>query len=341
SANAEAGQGACCSGVNRERLPGVAVKKNPSKEERQGLTRTWLHSRCSSAAGAAERRKYSEAPGCGPGRVVCSMYSKGSSWGILERGVAGRPFGLVRFDLLLQIGPSVPCPRACYVLRPRPLITSFLPARRRGAPRDCARLNPCYGGLMSALTGPTPQRTGSPSPRIGVGIDPSRYGHYAAFLRHALHPAADELSFAESAQGYGQLQKRLEQLALRHPDASFAIRLDIAGQYADNLLHFLHQLADPSQPQAGALAKRDLTISCGDPQRNKNYRAAHFGAKKSDAVEARACARFAVNEGPAPTPVLAPALRVLRQVAARLQAVVRQRTRLINQLHQLLAASFP
>jgi transposase len=34
-------------------------------------------------------------------------------------------------------------------------------------------------------------------------------------------------------------------------------------------------------------------------------------------------------------------LRTLRQVAARLQAVVRQRTRLINQLHQLLALTFP
>jgi transposase len=194
---------------------------------------------------------------------------------------------------------------------------------------------------MSVMTATAPQRTGSPSPRIGVGIDTSRYGHYAAFLRHDLHPAADELPFAESAQGYGQLRQRLEQLAQRHPDASFAIRLDVAGQYADNLLHFLHQLANPDQTTSATLARRTLTISCGDPQRNKNYRAAHFGAKKSDAVEARAAARFAVNERPAPTPVLSPALRALRQVASRLQAVVRQRTRLINQLHQLLAVSFP
>ena len=34
-------------------------------------------------------------------------------------------------------------------------------------------------------------------------------------------------------------------------------------------------------------------------------------------------------------------LRTLRQVAGRLQAVVRQRTRLINQLHHLLALTFP
>jgi hypothetical protein len=37
--------------------------------------------------------------------------------------------------------------------------------------------------------------------RIGVGIDTSRYGHYAAFLRDDLQPAAEELAFPESAAG--------------------------------------------------------------------------------------------------------------------------------------------
>ncbi len=194
---------------------------------------------------------------------------------------------------------------------------------------------------MSVMTGPTPKRTGCPSSRIGVGIDTSRYGHYAAFLRDDLQPAAAELSFVESAAGYAQLRQRLELLAQRHPGATFAIRVDVAGQYADNLLHFLHRLADCSASPPSLLTGRDITISCGDPQRNKNYRAALFGAKKSDAVEARACARFAVSERPAATPLLPAPLRLLRQVAARLQATVRQRTRLINQLHQLLALAFP
>jgi transposase len=194
---------------------------------------------------------------------------------------------------------------------------------------------------MSAMTATTPKRTGSPSTRIGVGIDTSRYGHYAVFLRDDLQPAAAELSFVESAAGYAQLRQRLELLAQRHPEATFAIRVDVAGQYADNLLHFLHRLADRSGPNPTPLAGRDITISCGDPQRNKNYRAALFGGKKSDAVEARACARYAVSERPAATPLVPAPLRVLRQVAARLQATVRQRTRLINQLHQLLALAFP
>jgi len=175
---------------------------------------------------------------------------------------------------------------------------------------------------------------------IGVGIDTSRYGHYAAFLKDKLQPAAAELQFAESAAGYTLLRKRLERIAQSHPAVHFLVRLDAAGQYADNLLHFLHQL------QAGLtgsplLSNATFTISCGDPQRNKNYRAALYGAKKSDPVEARAAARYALSERPTPTTALPAELRTVRQVASRLQAVVRQRTRLINQFHHLLALAFP
>jgi transposase len=175
------------------------------------------------------------------------------------------------------------------------------------------------------------QQTGADVPPIGVGIDTSRYGHYAAFLRHDLEQAAGELQFVESAAGYAQFRDRLQQIVARHGNVPFFVRLDAAGQYADNLLHFLHSLAPSFR----------VTISCGDPQRNKNYRAALFGGKKSDPVEARAAARYAVSERPASVKALPAELRTVRQVAGRLQAVVRQRTRFINQLHHLLALTFP
>ena len=166
---------------------------------------------------------------------------------------------------------------------------------------------------------------------FGVGIDVSRYGHYAAFLRDDLQPAADELAFAESAPGYEQLRDRLEGIVRRHGAARFVVRIDVAGQYADNLIHFLQRLSQTLP----------ITLSCGDPQRNKNYRAAVFGSQKSDPIEARAAARFALTERPAAMRPLADEMRGLRQIAGRLQAVVRQRTRLINQLHHLLALTFP
>jgi transposase len=185
-----------------------------------------------------------------------------------------------------------------------------------------------------------PQPAPAPTRRFGVGIDTSRYGHYAVFLRDDLQPAADELSFPESAAGYALLRQRLQRIVQRHGAVGFVIRLDAAGQYADNLLHFLHHRA-PAEPAAGASPAFTLTLSCGDPQRNKNYRAALFGSQKSDPVEARAAARFALSERPTPAAPMSPELRVLRQVAGRLQAVVRQRTRLINQFHHLLALTFP
>lgn len=178
---------------------------------------------------------------------------------------------------------------------------------------------------------PAPAAEGQAPRRVGVGIDTSRYGHYAVFLREGQQPAAAELAFAESAAGYAQLRRRLDRLAEPGP-AVLHVRLDAAGQYADNLLHFLRGLAWPGVT---------LEISCGDPQRNKNYRAALYGPQKSDPLEARAAARYALHERPVPAAVLTPELRLLRQVASRLQATVRQRTRLINQLHQLLALAFP
>jgi transposase len=175
--------------------------------------------------------------------------------------------------------------------------------------------------------------------RCGIGIDTSRYGHYAAFLRDDLQPAADGLQFAESAEGYSQFRQRLDRIVEHDGPVHFVVRLDTAGQYADNLLSFLHTL---NQPAATARAMAfAVTVSCGDPNRNKNYRAALFGPQKSDPVEARAAARFALSEQPTADRLLSLELRVLREVASRLQAVVRQRTRLINQLHHLMALIFP
>lgn len=172
----------------------------------------------------------------------------------------------------------------------------------------------------------------APATPIGVGIDTSRYGHYAAFLTADLQTAAADLEVVESAAGYARLRQRLLDVVARFGSVHFHVRLDAAGLYADNLLAWLGGL------QIDGAA---FTLSCGDTQRNKNYRVAVYGHQKSDPVEARSCARYALTERPKPGVVVPPALLPLRQVAGRLQAVVRQRTRLVNQLHQLPARTFP
>ena len=165
--------------------------------------------------------------------------------------------------------------------------------------------------------------------RIGVGIDTARYGHRVSFLRPDRQPAAKPMTVLESRAGYQTLQERLQQLHQQHPQAHFHIRIDAAGQYAANLEHFLRGLALP------------ITLSIGEPKRNKDYQKAHFPKRTTDDTESQAMARFAVVELPQATAAVAPATILLREVAGRLQAKVKPSTQALNRLHNLLARVFP
>jgi transposase len=165
--------------------------------------------------------------------------------------------------------------------------------------------------------------------RIGVGIDTARYGHRVSFLRPDRQPAAKPMTVLESRAGYMALQERLDQLHRQHPQAHFHVRIDAAGQYAANLEHFLRGLNLP------------MTLSIGEPKRNKDYQKAHFPKRTTDDTESQAMARFAIVELPGATTPVSPAMIMLREVAGRLQAKVKQSTQAINRLHNLLARVFP
>jgi transposase len=164
---------------------------------------------------------------------------------------------------------------------------------------------------------------------IGVGIDTARYGHRVSFLRPDRQLAAKALTVLENQDGYTALRERLEQLHQQHPLAHFHVRVDAAGQYAMNLERFLRSLALP------------MTISIGEPKRNKDYQKAHFAKRTTDDTESQAMARFAVVEQPKATPASPAAMDLLREIAGRLQAQVKQSTQAINRLHNLLARVFP
>jgi transposase len=105
--------------------------------------------------------------------------------------------------------------------------------------------------------------------------------------------------------------------------------MDAAGQYAANLEHFLRGLDLP------------ITLSIGEPKRNKDYQKAHFPKRTTDDTESQAMARFGVVETPAATPPVPCQMLLLREVAARLQAHVKQTTQASNRLHNLMARVFP
>jgi transposase len=174
-----------------------------------------------------------------------------------------------------------------------------------------------------------PATSAAPLDRIGVGIDTARYGHRVTFLRPDRQPAAKPLTVLENHDGYQSLQQRLEQLHRQHPQAQFNVRIDAAGQYSANLEHFLRGLDLP------------LTISIGEPKRNKDYQKAHFPKRTTDDTESQAMARFAVVEQPDATLPVPPQFGLLREVVSRLQAQVKQTTQAVNRLHNLMARAFP
>jgi hypothetical protein len=125
------------------------------------------------------------------------------------------------------------------------------------------------------------------------------------------------------------LRDRLHQLHQQHPHAHCQVRIDAAGQYASNLERFLRALPWP------------MTLSIGEPKRNRDYQQAPFPKRTTDATESLALARFAVLEQPAATAALPEALLRLREVAGRLQAQTKQSTQAVHRLHNLLARVFP
>jgi len=164
---------------------------------------------------------------------------------------------------------------------------------------------------------------------IGVGIDTARYGHMVSFLRPDHQPAAKKLLVMENDASYQALRERLEQLQQQHPQVHFHVRIDAAGQYANNLERFLRRLDLP------------MTLSIGEPKRNLDYQKAHFPKRQTDETESIALARFAVVEKPAATLAIPQEIGVLAEVAGRLQAQTKQATQAINRLHNLLARVFP
>ena len=172
----------------------------------------------------------------------------------------------------------------------------------------------------------------SPSPvRIGVGIDTARYGHRVAFLGDDKNPLRKPITVRENRAGYQLLLDSLQQLHKLHPLAPIHVRIDAAGQYAANLETFLRSISNPTR----------LVISVGEPKRNKDYRMAHFPKRTTDDTECLAMARFAVVEQPKQTAPIDPAFARLHEIACRLQAQVRDKTRAVNRLHNLLARVFP
>ena len=164
---------------------------------------------------------------------------------------------------------------------------------------------------------------------LGVGIDTARYGHHMTVLDAHKHEVEKPFRFRENAEGYQTVKQLFDRLVQKYGHVHLRVHVDAAGQYANNLLRWLQQL------------DYSMTVTVGQPARNKAYRTVHFDKRKADASESKACTRFAIVERPHATPLVPLAFVQLQMLLSQLAAIVRQRTRLVNQLHRNLTEYFP
>ncbi len=168
-----------------------------------------------------------------------------------------------------------------------------------------------------------------PTKHFGIGIDTARYGHHVSFMDENKCTARRPFHFNESAEGYQAFAKAIKDLRQKSPGCVLHIHVDAAGQYAENLLQWIH-----SQDW-------QAIVSVGQPARNKAYRKVHYDKRKADPIESLACARFAIVERPPAMQQTPPEFSVLRDAVAQMEASAKARTAMINQLHNMLARAFP
>ncbi|WP_146599031.1 transposase [Novipirellula aureliae] len=121
----------------------------------------------------------------------------------------------------------------------------------------------------------------------------------------------------------------MEKLHQRFPNAHLHLRIDAAGQYADNIEAFVR-----------SLDQLPMTVSVGQPKVNKDYHSVVAPKNQTDKTESYAMARYAVVEQPQASYGTPPEFTTLKRIASRLQAQVKQTTRLTNALHEALTCVF-
>ena len=164
---------------------------------------------------------------------------------------------------------------------------------------------------------------------IGVGFDTARYGHHVSFLRR-IGSRPPRRSPSPSRPQAMPNSARPSSGSNRNSDA-----------FTSLYVLTLPVSTPPTWNNSSAPLPWQKTISVGQPKQNRDYRNVHFPKRKADAVDAQACARFAIVEQPAPTPETPPEFAQLRELAGALESQVKQTTRLVNQLHNRLARIFP
>ena len=158
-----------------------------------------------------------------------------------------------------------------------------------------------------------------------VGVDVSKRRHKACIRNLSQDSYSGVFSFDVNRQGFEKLLVTLEKFSQNKED--FIIGVEATGNYGVTLVYFL--------------LSHGYKVVEINPYRANQFRKAEGKKAKSDRIDARSLATIISLENHKPLSLPDPVLDNLRELTRFRADMVKDRTSLVNQLHETLTTIFP
>jgi len=158
-----------------------------------------------------------------------------------------------------------------------------------------------------------------------IGVDVSKRRHKACIRNLFQDSYSEVFSFDVNRQGFEKLLVTLEKLSQNKED--FIIGVEATGNYGVTLVYFL--------------LSHGYKVVEINPYRANQFRKAEGKKAKSDRIDARSLATIISLENHKPLSLPDPVLDNLRELTRFRADMVKDRTSLVNQLHETLTTIFP
>lgn len=158
-----------------------------------------------------------------------------------------------------------------------------------------------------------------------IGVDVSKRRHKACIRNLFQDSYSEVFSFDVNRQGFEKLLVTLEKFSQNKED--FIIGVEATGNYGVTLVYFL--------------LSHGYKVVEINPYRANQFRKAEGKKAKSDRIDARSLATIISLENHKPLSLPDPVLDNLRELTRFRADMVKDRTSLVNQLHETLTTIFP
>ncbi len=160
-----------------------------------------------------------------------------------------------------------------------------------------------------------------------VGIDVGSEEHAVYAIKQKDDNPAYKTTITNDKDGF----EKLEELLWKHSTSSIHLGLEATGNYWKPVFNQLMELKE----------KLDITLSLINPNEIHQFKKMDLSRVKTDAADAKAIARYVLRFKPQSTPRTNKRLRSLRKLCRYRASRVEEKTRLIQQLNDLLVGVFP